>query len=294
MNKYDAGSFESWTLSIGERRRRMLIYRPKKSLDSPAPAILAFHGAGSCAEQMIDFSNLAACAAQHGFVAVFPNGTGRHEQCCSWNAGPGNVYAARKQVDDISFVHGVIDTLIESYSVDARRVYVAGMSNGGLLAYVLAAQMPDRIAAAAAVGCSMLQGHALQPRAPVPVIHFHGTADRYVPIDGGVGDHSFTKSGFLPVRETVELWARRNECKFPPAELPPRMPAPVSADQETWVQTRVYENAVSGPEVRWITIHGGGHTWPGQVPTIDYLGKSTLLIDANQTIWEFHRRFALP
>ena len=217
--------FETRELTVGERRRWMLIYRPAAVVADPAPAMLAFHGAGSCAQQMAEFTNLTACAEQHGFVAVFPNGTGRVEQSCSWNAGPGNIYAARQKVDDVSFVHQVIDTLVDSYAVDARRVYVAGMSNGGLLSYLLAAQMPDRIAAAAAVGCSMLQANPLQPRDPVPVIHFHGTRDRFVPIEGGMGDHSFTRSRFLPVRQTVELWAKRNQCQFPPRELPPRRPA---------------------------------------------------------------------
>lgn len=293
MSQQPGRDFESCVVTVGQRSRRMLIFRPDTCIEEPAPAVLAFHGAGSCAEQMIDFTNLAACAEQHGFVAVFPNGTGRTEQSCSWNAGSGNVYAVRRQVDDLSFAQRIIDTLVGQYAIDPQRVYAAGMSNGGLLCYVLAAHMPDRIAAVAAVGCSMLHEQDLRPRGKIPVIHFHGTADRFVPFAGGIGDHSFTRSRFLPVRQTVELWATVNQCEFPPRELSPLKPATDSADHETWVQTLVYENPKFGPEVRWITVHGGGHTWPGQLSTIGYLGRSTLLIDANQLIWNFCGRYRL-
>ena len=42
------------------------------------------------------------------------------------------------------------------------------------------------------------------------------------------------------------------------------------------------------------TISGGGHTWPGQDPKAQFLGKSTKNISANDLMWEFFQRHPLP
>ncbi len=289
MHEHDP-NFELRSLNVGDQTRSLLIYRPANLAVGPAPALLAFHGAGSCAEDMARFTNLTSSAERHGTLAVFLNGTGRVPYSRTWNAGPNTIHAVRHQIDDLSFVHAVIDLLVNSYDVDSTRIYAVGMSNGGLLAYQLAAQMPDRLAAVAVVGCSFLVGQFLQPSLPMPVIHFHGTDDRYVPFHGGVGDLSFTKAEFVSVQATVEFWANFNNCNFP-AIVREASDSNVGMSEETQVVIGVYENDKNGCEVRLVTIQGGGHTWPGQVSPYPHLGRSTLVIDANRLIWEFHRRF---
>jgi polyhydroxybutyrate depolymerase len=60
------------------------------------------------------------------------------------------------------------------------------------------------------------------------------------------------------------------------------------------VTRHVWGPGRGGAEVVLLQVSGGGHTWPGQVPTVTFIGKSTRDIDGNAVIWEFFRRHPLP
>src|SRR5438309_369954 len=76
--------------------------------------------------------------------------------------------------------------------VDRKRVYACGMSNGGMMAYRLAAEMPERFAAIAVVsGVMCLEKPQLKHA--MPILHFHGTKDSLIPFEG-------TKTGGGPFR----------------------------------------------------------------------------------------------
>ena len=253
--------------------------------ESPWPTVLAFHGAGSNAEGMIAFTRLDQVARQCGFAAVFPQGTGRVPEARSWNAGASNVYAARKNMDDQGFVSALLDRLLAEGIADPRRLYAAGMSNGGLLCYALASALPGRFAAIGPVGCSMV--NPLWPAVPTPLIHLHGTADRFVPYQGGVGDHSFTRHQFLPVERVVRDWAQSNGCR-----LEPRVKLlPTRVNDGTQIERTEYPG---DHPVCLYTIQGGGHTWPGQSSPYGFLGKTTANLDANVAIWDFFSSQARP
>jgi polyhydroxybutyrate depolymerase len=65
---------------------------------------------------------------------------------------------------------------------------------------------------------------------------------------------------------------------------------PDKADDGTTVTRNTYGPGREGSEVVLLTIHGGGHTWPGREPPIKRLGKSTKDISANDLMWEFFKR----
>src|SRR5262249_41276708 len=157
-----------------------------KSYDGtrPFPVVLAFHGGGSNAGQMVRFSGLNDKADQAGFLVVYPNGTGRLEQALTWNGGNCCGYAMLNKVDDGAFVRALLDDLGKVAKVDAKRVYATGMSNGAILAYRLASELSDRIAAIAPVSGPM-GTEKCNPTRPVPVLHFHGTDDDFAPFKGG-------------------------------------------------------------------------------------------------------------
>jgi polyhydroxybutyrate depolymerase len=149
------------------------------------------------------------------------------------------------------------------------------------MCYRLAAELSDRIAAIAAVSGTLAIDDPKPPR-PVPVMHFHGTADKIVPMAGS--DQRVSRLvGFKSLEETINTWVRIDGC---PAE-PEVVKLPEKVNDGTSVTRRTYAPGKNGSEVVLFVIEGAGHTWPGQDPPLKYLGKSTKNISANDLIWEF-------
>jgi polyhydroxybutyrate depolymerase len=123
------------------------------------------------------------------------------------------------------------------------------------------------------------------PKRPVPVIHFHGTADTMVPF-GGPGQQTPAFLKFKTVPESVMAWVKINECPTKPRTIELQD----TANDGTSVKQEVYGPGKDGSEVILVTINGGGHTWPGQQPLVQFIGKSTRNISANDMIWDFFLR----
>jgi polyhydroxybutyrate depolymerase len=189
--------------------------------------------------------------------------------------------AVQNQVDDVAFINALLDDLMGSYNVDARRIYATGISNGAVMAYRLASELSDRIAATAPVSGSM--GTEIgQPRRPVSVLHFHGTLDEYIPFLGGKGKKSITGTDFWPVDQSIRSWVKANGC-----DENPKIDVLSKSGDELTVTRNTYAAGTDGTEVVLVVIEGGGHTWPGMRSPAVTLGKSALNISANDLIWEF-------
>ena len=147
--------------------------------------------------------------------------------------------------------------------------------------YRLAAELSERIAAIAPVAGTLAVENP-KPKRPVPVMHFHGTADTLVPF---TGSNQRTPRGmkFLSVEETIKTWAKLNGCP----DQPKATSTPDAAKDGTPVTKKVYGSGKDGAEVVLFVIKDGGHTWPGQQPPVGFLGKSTANISANDLIWDF-------
>ena len=272
------------TLSIGESTRSYLIhvpptYDPKK----PTPVVLVFHGAATNAAITVLFTGLSDKADEAGFIAVYPNGMGVGSALI-WNTGFVRLASKEKLPDDVGFIAKLLDDLGGAVNVDKQRVYAAGISNGGMMCYALAAGLSDRIAAIASVGGTMSIG-PVNAKRPVPVIHFHGTADTLVPFDGP-RDTMQKFVTFRSVDETINTWAKVDGCPANPTidKLPDK------AHDGMTVTRKTYGPGKDGSEVVLYVIEGGGHTWPGRDPIVRFLGKYTKNISANDLLWEFFQK----
>ena len=274
-------------LVVDGLERSCLIHLPV-GLDpaKPAPLVLAIHGAAMNAHMMRGFSGMNAQADAAKFIVAYPNGTGLGNAFLTWNSG--GLGPLRKEPDDVAFFRALLDDLTSLLNIDPRRIYAAGMSNGGMMCYRLAAEMPDRIAAIAAVGGTLALTDP-HPARPVPLIHFHGTDDRVVPYAGPRKRNPAAMS-FLSVPETIETWVKLTNC--------PRRPVihevPDCFDDGTAVRITTYGPGPQNAEVVLVDINGGGHTWPGQQPGLSLIGKSTSEISANQMIWTFFEKHPMP
>ncbi len=269
--------------------REYFVYMPPGQFDTAAaawPVVLAFHGGNSNAEAMMEFSGLHEKADSAGFLAVFPNGTGRRGDSRSWNGGNCCGAAMRQGVDDVGFASAILEDLARFASIDSGRVFATGMSNGAVLCYLLASRMAHRICAIAPVGGPMGTENC-SPQRPVRICHFHGTRDDFAPYDGGIGLRSLTRVRFYSVSYTIARWVAANGCS--PAPETVELPAPENDG------TRVVRSTyLGGPhaEILLHTIHGGGHTWPGRDTEMHFLGRVTHNISANDVMWDFFTRHA--
>lgn len=236
---------ERWgRLRHGGIDRSYRLVLPASSSDGPVALVVALHGGLQSAENLARMSGLDRESSRFGFAVVYPAGEAR-----TWNAGRCCGPAARMGIDDVGFVMTLTDSLIDEGIADPSRVYVTGISNGGMLAYRLAAEHAHRIAAIAPVAASMLNDGT--PAAPVSVLHTHGTRDRMVPFGGGVGERSLTRVTNPPVREVIDRWRR-----FAGATGDPTIERDPPATIETW-------RGPDGTEIALCTIEAGGHVWPG-------------------------------
>jgi len=254
--------------------------------------VLVFHGGGGNAQQMRRMTDMNTTADKHGFIAVYPQGNpSRIEAMRTWNAGNCCGAAQRTDADDVAYVGALLDDLIATHTIDTRRIYATGMSNGGMLSHRLAAELADRIAAVAPVA-GTLGMETIAPSRPVPVLHIHGTKDDFVNFEGGSGHSSITRTDFRSVASTLKAWRKVNHCTDEAVEekLPDSADDGMTATRTTWKPA----DDSKGAEVVLITIHGGGHTWPGHPVRFRKLGETTMDFDANEVMWQFFKRHALP
>ena len=285
-------------LRVDDRKRRCLVHVPEGAdPKKPMPLVLLFHGAGANGKWQLRYSGLDETADREGFLLAVPDGPGRLKRwCLTWNAELCCGYASSKDVDDVKFVGELLDELERRYPIDRSRIYATGLSNGGMMCYRLAAEMPERIAAVGIVSGTVLGELPQDIERPVPVLHFHGTKDKLVPFKGGARLAPVLKH-FKGARECASLWASRNGC--PPDVTVERLGD--NHDDHTRVIRESYGPGRGGSEVVLYVIEGGGHTWPGRsifsgvkapacMRRLSLLGLSTSEIDANDLLWDFFER----
>jgi polyhydroxybutyrate depolymerase len=247
------------------------------------PVVLALHGATMNGPMMAWFSGLNKKADEAGFLAVYPNGTGRNSSF-TWNGGNCCGSAMQDKVDDVAFIDALLDDLMRAYPVDARRVYATGMSNGAIMAYRLASELSDRIAAVAPVAGTMgMEG--CEPHRPVSVLHFHGTDDEFIPFEGGRGPRSITGTNHRPAEDSIRAWVKANGC-----DETPKIDVLAEGGDGMRVTRKTYGAGRDGAEVALVVVEDGGHTWPGRRSPAKTLGRSTLNVSANDLMWEFFQK----
>lgn len=274
------------------RTRRYLAHVPRTDDAAAAlPLVLVLHGAADDAVENRRWLDLDAVADREGFIAVYPDGTGPfRDRIHMWNAGACCGSAQWGSVDDVGFLLRVLDDVALRAPVDATRVYVTGISNGGMMAYRLAAEASDRIAAIAPVAGARAATLGDEVRA-MPVMHVHSVDDPVVPFAGG----ETTILPFVysiphpPVEEVVRAWAQHDRCP----DAPSPVVVPITAAGHTATRT-TWAPCADGVEVVLWRIAGAGHVWPGSRAGFRslFVGPATSVIDVREEMWRFFRRFA--
>lgn len=262
-----AGRHVSATLTDASGRVRSYhLYIPAAAdhPDAPVPLLVVLHGGGGSGTHIESRAGFDAIADGAGFIAVYPDAVRPPNGALpTWNAGDCCGYAARTGIDDVGFVRDLISTLSSGYPIDPHRVFVAGYSNGGMLAYRVACQLSD-VVAAVGVQSATLEFSPCQPSRPVSLLHIHGTADDHVPLDGGRGTAGRSRADYTPVLTAAATVATADGCGPTPAAVPD--------PDRSGAQVRDWTGCPPGIAVRLVTVAGAGHTW---------------LPDSASSIWSF-------
>ena len=88
------------------------------------------------------------------------------------------------------------------------------------------------------------------------------------------------------MEDSIQTWVKIDGCD----EKPEIADLPVRTEDGTSVQRKTYGHGKDGAEVVLFVIKGGGHTWPGEKPLVDFIGKSTKNITANDLLLEFFQK----
>jgi polyhydroxybutyrate depolymerase len=263
-------------VSSGEKRTYLLYVPSTYNPDNLTPLVITLHGFTDWPAHIMKVSRWNDLAEEQGFLVVYPAGRGLPRR---WRASDQS--GAKREIrKDVTFISDLIDQLQSEFTIDPDRIYANGLSNGGGMSFALACRLADRIAAIGSVaGAHVLPWAECNPGRPVPVIAFHGDADRIVPYSGGPSSRFY--NGFPPVSDWVATWAGHNGCDRSPLNLQ------VSEDVSAILYTSCDQNA----QVVLYTIRGGGHAWPGGMAMAEWIvGKTTQDIDATRTMWDFFRQ----
>jgi len=288
------------TLQAGSRTRTFRVHLPPGFAErGPLPVLLAFHGGGGSAQGFQKYAGLDAVADRESFLVVYPDGSGKlGRRLLTWNAGGCCGSAQRDHVDDVAFAVRVLGDLARDLPLDRTRVYATGHSNGAMMAYRLAAEAAERIAAIAPVAGAM-QLTTFAPARPMPVLHVHSVDDPRALYAGGLGPpfpFTRTRVEHNAVESELARWAAFDGCAAEGSVVEERR-APEAGEGAGQTALLVdFAPCASGADVRLWKLSGAGHGWPGAPPVLGerLMGPESRVISAAEEVWRFLRGFSRP
>ena len=246
--------------------REYILYVPNSYDETSAtPILFNFHGFGGSASQFLSRADMRAEAELNSFILVYPQGSCL-DGSSHWNPCP--IDGDNKSTaDDLGFVEAMISEVSSQYNLDMERIYAAGYSNGGMMAYGLANYKSNLIAAVASVSGSMLD--CLEtPSHPMPVLHLHGTNDGVIAYDESSNDYN-------SVQSTLDYWTNFNNTVSTPT---------INIDNTSGmtIEHFVYDQGDNSVSVEHYKYIGGDHVWFNET----YQGQN-----ASKLVWNFMSRY---
>lgn len=259
----ESGQFLSRRFTNEAGARSYKLYVPSSYADAPVPLVVMLHGCTQDADDFATGTRANRWAEARHCLVVYPEQMQRanSHRCWNWFRPQDQQYDRGEP----SIIAGITKQVINDYQVDARRVYVAGLSAGGAMAAIMGQSYPELFAAIGVhsgvpTGAAhnvpsaftvMKNGHsgALTIGRAIPTIVLHGDADQTVhPANGerivaaAIEAHSIAQPQ-RSLRTTVEI-------------------AEATSDVHAYRRTTHADDSNGILVERW-EIHGAGHAWSG-------------------------------
>jgi polyhydroxybutyrate depolymerase len=266
------------TLMIYGRNRFYKTHLPiGYNFQNQYPVVFVFHGGlgnPDLSEKQTGFSKKAD---EEGFIVVYPYGTGSFDKkLLTWNTWDCCGYADKKNINDVDFIKALLAEIKLKYNIDDKRIYAAGLSNGGMMCYLLACELPEYFAAVAPVAATMFDTLVCNSKGEVSLIIFNSIDDQHIPYNGGVGEKSLVDVEKLAVETVVNLWVKKYNGYL------------MNKSESSLFHKTNYKNN-NGTEIVLYKMLSGGHSWPGGEKIRAFADNPVKNVSATDLIWEFFK-----
>jgi|688.fasta_scaffold16538_4 polyhydroxybutyrate depolymerase len=240
------------------------------------PLVVLLHGYGATGAMQESYMKFESVAETNKFILVYPDGTLDSSGRRFWNATDA-CCDFLSAVADEAYLLSVLKEMESNYSIDAKRIYFVGHSNGGFMSYRMACRHPDRIAAIASLaGASFFKATDCGAKSSVSVLQVHGTKDETILYEGG----QIFGTSYPGAVASASQWATFNQCTQNAVTRSTKLDLePNIAGDETAVTA--WTNCQNSSEVELWTMENGAH-----IPTL----RSTFATK----IWEFFAAHPKP
>jgi poly(hydroxyalkanoate) depolymerase family esterase len=267
------GEFVTRSYSNAAGTRQYKTYVPSRhGATVAAPLVVMLHGCKQGADDFAAATRMNALAEEHGFIVAYPMQAPNANVSKCWNWF--QTEHQQREVGEPSLIAGITREVIAAHGVDARRVYIAGLSAGGAMAAVMGTTYPELYAA---VGVHSGLAYAAAEDLPsafaamrgqkstrssgkrrsagsahtVPTIVFHGDSDTTV--------HPSNVDGVIEQASPQASAAKARDNPFPEHERTVER-----GERGGRAYTRIAYCDLSGKSVmeHWL-VHGAAHAWSG-------------------------------
>lgn len=246
------------SITVGAETRSYWLYVPS-NVKADAPLVISMHGTGGSCTDKAPFRT--DVSDKYGCIVAYPQGENMTFPAFGNATLPG-WHSTGVYTKDIDFLKAIIDDVDQQYSVDRKRIYCCGFSNGGMMTYTVANVCSDIFAAFASISGFPLNEFHLHHTSvrPFPFLHIHGKAD------------DFVKYSLMPT--IVDNIVARNGCN----------PVPVVKTVSGKYKKSVYEATEGSFPYVYYEVDGMGHN--------DFTANTE---DGNSaiTMWKFFSQYTL-
>lgn len=244
-------------IKVDGKSRKYRLYVPNNVKENTA-LVFCLHGTGGSSDnKQPSFDTIAN---SEGIIVVYGHGNNIYfpvfgATLPGWNS-------TGEMSEDIDYIKAIIEDVASNYSIDRKRIYCCGFSNGGMMTYTVANLLGDVFAAFASIsGYPINEFHLHHTGArPVPFLHIHGKSD------------DFVKYSLVP--KIIDNMVARNGA----------IPVPTVETKSGKYKKSVYAACEGGFPIVFYEVDGMGHE-PATSNTED--GNSS------KTMWNFMKQYTL-
>ena len=259
----EGARFEERTFSNDVGSRTYKVYVPSGYSGQSLPVVVMLHG---CTQNPDDFAagtRMNEVAEERTFLVAYPRQppSANMQKCWNWfNAGD-----QQRDGGEPSIIAGIAMQVVEEFSADPARVYVAGLSAGGAAAAIMAATYPDIFAAvgvhsglACGAARDVSSAFAAMKRGGTPIVT---SSERIVPTIVFHGDGDTTVN---PVNGDQVIAQAKAGANLHLAVSRGETPGGIG-----YVRT-IQSDEGGRPVLEQWVLHGAGHAWSGGSPAGSY------------------------